>query len=361
MNELLKDRFFTAESLDDLCVAITKYFHSFDKEQFLRLVNDDNWKNLELKEKMRHTTHCLFQVLPDSYEESVDILMKAAPGVKGFEAMVLPDFVEVYGQEDWEISLPALGHFTQFSSSEFAIRPFLIKDLDQAMELMYSCAESEFENVRRFASEGCRPRLPWAMAVPELKADPAPVIPILEKLKNDPSEFVRRSVANNLNDISKDHPEIVLDLVEIWFGHTENTDKIIKHALRTLLKKGNTRAMRLFGFGDPGNLDIKKLRSDKKKLKIGDTLLFSFDLVVNEKSATKVRLEYAVFYTKSGGKQSKKVFQIHEKEYSPGSHSISRNQSFKNMSTRKHYHGEHLIAIIINGVEKARMAVQLSK
>ncbi len=205
MAEQLKNMFFTDDSLNTFADLVAETFSGFDKAKFLRLINDKQWKSRELKEKMRHTTVCLHETLPDNFREALDSLRKIAPGVKGFEGMVLPDYVEVYGQDDWDASLPALGLFTKYASSEFAIRPFLDKDPDRAMVWMLSLAEDDDERVRRFASEGCRPRLPWAMALPKFKKDPSPILPVLEKLKDDTSEFVRRSVANNLNDISKDN------------------------------------------------------------------------------------------------------------------------------------------------------------
>ncbi len=173
-------------------------------------------------------------------------------------------------------------------------------------------------------------------------------------LKDDPSEFVRRSVANNLNDISKDHPETVLGLAEKWIGKTENTDKLVKHALRTLLKQGNTRAMRLFGFADPEHLTIHALHCDKKTVSMGDTVEFSFELNVEEKTPVKVRLEYAIHFMKAKGKVSKKVFQLSEKDFEPGTHALARKYTFVDMTTRKHYPGEHAVSIVVNGVEKSK-------
>ncbi|OQX95193.1 DNA alkylation repair protein, partial [candidate division KSB1 bacterium 4572_119] len=299
------------------------------------------------------------KTLPKSYEKALYILKKAIPFIKGFEAMSFPDYVEIYGMLDWDLSLPALGYLTKYPSSEFAIRPFLDKDPNRVMEHMLKWAEDEDEKVRRFASEGCRPRLPWAMALPKFKKDPAPIIPILEKLKNDESEFVRRSVANNLNDISKDNPRIVLDISEKWIGKTENTDWIVKHACRTMLKAGNKRAMLLFGYGDPSNIEVENFNFDSEKINIGDTLFYSFELIINEAQSKKVRLEYAVYFMKANGKLSKKVFKITENSYTPGKHSFKRKHSFVNMSTRKHYPGEHQISIIVNGVEKKKISFLL--
>ncbi len=359
MAEPLKEQFFTSASMNKLADTLTKFYPVFDKKRFLNLVFDTSFKAKELKEKMHHTTECLHIVLPESYPEALEILKKAAPLITGFESLSLPDFVELCGMEDWDLSLPALKHFTRYSSSELAIRPFIAQDPERVMAFMNDLTEDENKNVRRFASEGCRPRLPWAMGLPGFKKDPGLILPILEKLKDDESEFVRRSVANNLNDISKDHPDLALDIFERWYGHSPKTDEIVKHACRTLLKAGNKRALILFGFSDPANMKVEKLKLDKEMISIGQDLRFSFDLCMNEKKKSRVRLEYIVHYVKAKGKISKKVFQIIEKEYAPGRHKISRKQSFIDMTTRKHYPGKHQIAIMVNGVEKSLISFDL--
>jgi 3-methyladenine DNA glycosylase AlkC len=359
MPEKLKNIFFTKESINHLGDTIKKYYPQFDKPKFMNLVFDENFESLELKPKMRHSTECVFETLPKSYNAALEILKQVMPAIKGFEVMSFPDYVEMYGMEDWDVSLPALGYFTKFGSSEFAIRPFLDKDPTKVMAYMLKWADDKDEKVRRFSSEGCRPRLPWAMALPKFKKDPSPILLILDKLKNDESEFVRRSVANNLNDISKDNPEIVLDICEKWIGKTDNTNWIVKHACRTMLKAGNKRAMILFGYGDPSNIYVENLKFEKKKINFGDDLFFSFELNISEKKNKKVRLEYAVYFMKANGKLSKKVFKITENSYTPGKHSFKKKHSFADMSTRKHYAGEHQISIIVNGVEKVKASFQL--
>jgi len=359
MPEKLKDMFFTQESINHLADTFKKYYPKFDKEKFTELIFDDNFDSLELKQKMRHTTECMYETLPKTYKEALDILKKVLPHIKGFEVMSFPDYVEIYGMDNWNLSLPALGYLTKYASSEFAIRQFLDKDPDRVMEYMLKWADDEDEKVRRFASEGCRPRLPWTIALPKFKKDPSPIIPILEKLKNDDSEFVRRSVANNLNDISKDNPEIALDICEHWIGKTDNTDWIVKHACRTMLKAGNKRAMILFGYGDPSNINVENFKFEKEKINIGDELGFSFDLNINEREKKKVRLEYGVYFMKANGKLSKKVFKITENSYKPGKHSFRKKHQFADMSTRKHYPGEHQVSIIVNGVEKEKTSFLL--
>jgi 3-methyladenine DNA glycosylase AlkC len=352
--EKLKDKYFTRASINAFGDLNRQYYPDFDKDSFVHLVFDDEWESREFKERMRHTTRCLHELLPENYEIALKILIEIAPFVKGAEGIVLPDFVELYGTDNWDLSLPALGHFTKYSSSEFAIRPFLNEDPERAMIYMNRWAEDGNENVRRFASEGCRPRLPWAMALPQFKKDPAPVLPVLEKLKDDESEFVRRSVANNLNDISKDHPDLVLEICEGWYGRTERTDWIVKHACRSMLKAGKKRALLLFGYHDPSNIRVDQLRLEKKTVVIGRDLHFSFDVNITGEEPSKVRIEYGIDFMKANRKQSRKIFKITENTYKTGNHSFSRKQSFADMSTRKHYTGEHRIIIIVNGVEKAK-------
>jgi len=359
MAERLKEMFFTQASLGALAKAIQAASGEFDQKRFLRLASRDAFKGLELKQMMRHTTGCLRQTLPESYARAVRILMRAAPEVRGFEAMCLPDYVELYGGDDWELSLKALAVFTKYSSSEFAIRPFLQRDPSRAMAFMMKLARDQDPKVRRFASEGCRPRLPWAMALPAFKADPTPILPILERLRDDDSESVRNSVANSLNDISKDHPNLVLDLAERWLGKSDRTDRVLKHACRTLLKAGNPRAMALFGFGKVKGLAVVDLRLEKKTVGIGDSLTFTFSVKLRAQQPSSLRIEYAVYFAKSSGKVGKKVFKITERVFGPGTHPLRKRHFFVDMSTRKHHPGEHSIAILINGQEQARASFQL--
>ena len=353
MPEKLKDLFFTASFVADLGEALHRVFPEFDRDKFTRLVFDASWESRELKERMRHVTECLHETLDKEYPEALEILIGIAPSFSGFDTMVFPDYVERYGLDRWELSLPALALFTPLCSSEFAIRPFLDQDPETAMRYLYTWAEDQNHHVRRLASEGCRPRLPWGMTLPQFKKDPTPVLPILEKLKNDESDYVRKSVANNLNEISKDHPQLVLDICERWYGQTANTDWIVKHACRTMLKAGNQRAMHLFGLGETENVSVLNLTLDRRALSIGEELPFTFELRVDTAEACRVRLEYAVQYARPEGKVSRKVFQIKEETFEPGTHLVSRKLSLADQSTRRHYPGQHRISIFVNGAEMA--------
>jgi 3-methyladenine DNA glycosylase AlkC len=360
MPEKLKDLFFSKRFVEQLAEAIQQLYPGFDQEKLLQAVYDEGWENRELKERMRHLSHCLHAALPPTYPEALEVLLKVAPLFEGFNAMVFPDYVECYGLEDWERSLPALAVFTRQASSEFAVRPFLAQDPERAMGYLYAWAEDENFHVRRLASEGCRPRLPWAMALPAFKKDPALILPVLEKLKADESDYVRRSVANNLNDISKDHPDLVLDLCQRWYGQSQNTDWVVKHACRSLLKGGNEKALRLFSFAAPTEVEVEALTLDKPSLSIGEAFRFSFKLNVNTPDPCQLRLEYKIHFVKSSGKLSPKIFQLKEDNFKPGSHLISRKHSFEDRTTRKHHPGQHQLAIIVNGIEMAGAAFELN-
>lgn len=330
----------------------------FDGEAFIHCIVDSAWEDMELKERMRHISKGLRRFLPQDYPQAIDILQLVAPECQGFPYMFFPDFVEQYGLEDEEISLSALELFTQYSSSEFAIRPFLQRNPAKIMAQMLLWAKHPNHHVRRLASEGCRPRLPWGMALKEFQRDPSPILPILELLKADDSDYVRRSVANNLNDIAKDHPALVLDIAERWIGEHPHTDWIVKHGLRTLLKRGNPKAMQLFGFGAMPSFTIHNLRFHQSSVAIGESVNISFD--VQSEKAENIRLEYGVYYVKSSGEATRKVFFIHERKYSDGERvQIQRKISFQQRTTRKHYVGTHRLTIIVNGVESAETHIEV--
>jgi len=344
---------------EKLCKDLKQAHASFNQKKFMKLIFDDTWESRELKPRMRHISQSLHTTLDLPYKKAILILKKAIQGNSGFEYMFYPDYVELYGIDDLKISLSALASFTEFASSEFAIRPFIVKYEKQAMEQMMKWSNSKNLHHRRLASEGCRPRLPWAMALPKYKKDPSPILPILENLKHDSSEYVRRSVANNLNDISKDHPSLVLDIAKKWIGNNKDTDKLVKHACRTLLKKGDTKALVLFGNGDPKMIDIVALQLSSKKIKIGKDLFFEFSIKNNSSKSVLLRVEYIIDFQKKSGTASRKIFKITENNYSPGLTEMKRKQSFKDLSTRKHYPGQHKITIVINGVEKASQVFEL--
>lgn len=340
--------------------VFTQHYPAFDKERFRSSLFETEWEELALKERMRQITLSLAPVLPQDYGQAITILRQCAPSFTGLGGIVFPDFVEQYGLEDWELSIETLAYFTQFSTSEFAVRPFLIKDQSKMLAQMEVWASSENEHIRRLASEGCRPRLPWGLSVPELKKEPAPVLVILEKLKEDESLYVRKSVANNLNDISRINPDLAVEIAESWYGENQKTNWIIKHACRSLLKKGDPRVLQIFGFENNDNLTVSNFRITPERLLLEESIEFSFSLTSELEVPHKVRVEYAIDYVKANGKQSRKVFHLSEMEWKGVMKKVfTKKQSFKDLTTRKHYPGVHRITIIVNGAEKAVLEFDL--
>ena len=356
----LKDQFFQPPFIKKLAKALEFHVPGLRAVTFVEAVTASPWKELELMDRMRKITDCVHRCLPEKYPDALFILCKVAEQFKGFDSLVFPDFVGRYGTGYLEESIPALQQFTEMCSSEFAVRPFIERYPKPMFKQLKLWAKSSDMHHRRLASEGCRPRLPWSFALKELKKDPTPIFPVLEILKADPEDYVRRSVANNLNDISKDHPEKVIELVKRWHGTSKEADWIIKHACRTLLKQGRPDVMQLFGFSSPHSVICSPVRFDKQKVRIGSEVIFSCSIKTTKNALGKVRLEYVVHFKKSNGQSSSKVFQISEKVETANELLIEKRHSFKNLSTRKHFPGDHRFEVRVNGVSKGEGSLDLA-
>jgi len=351
---------FNKKFIQSLATDIQSYYPAFDIKSFTRTIFSNDWNKKELKQRMRHISITLHEYLPANYKKALTILKKTSRQSSGFEYMLFPDFIEVYGLDHYDESIKALEYFTKHSSSEFAVRPFIVKYNTQMMEQMGLWATSDNHHVRRLASEGCRPRLPWAMALPKFKQSPKPVIKILDRLRNDESEYVRRSVANNLNDISKDHPDLIIDIAKKWLGKNPEMDWLVKHGCRTLLKKGEPDILSLFGYSTPDHITTTQLTSTTK-LNIGDDLLFSFAIKSKKKPLGKLRIEYAIDFVKSNKKLSRKIFKVTEGNYDTLSKQINKKHSFRLITTRTYYPGLHKLAIIINGKQLCQTQFELKQ
>jgi 3-methyladenine DNA glycosylase AlkC len=358
MSSLLKD-IYSPGFYKRFAETLITVLPSFNSRRFIQLVFAAGWEEKELKERMKHTSVVLQQLLPGNYKQQVKSILSVIRQLQqeqftgsSIEFMFFPDFIETYGIDDFETSVKAIEKVTQFTSCEFAVRPFLIKYRDRMTAQMMNWSLHTNEKVRRLATEGMRPRLPWAMAVPFLKKEPQIVFSLLENLMADPAPWVRRSVANNLNDLSKDHPAAVLLHINKWKGKTRETDDIIKHGSRTLLKQGHPKILEYFGLQQHKEIVLTPLRILQHKVRIGETLAFSFSISNHSSTTRLIRLEYAIYYKRLNGKYSKKVFKISEKHYQPGERNdVVRKQSFRLITTRKFYPGEHSVSLIVNGRE----------
>lgn len=356
---LLKDLYSPA-FYDQVGQVFAAIVPGFDKKVFIKKIYSPGFEEKELKERMRHTSMVLHAFLPAGFAAAAKVLKKAIVsfrkqnmGEGRLEHMFIPDYIEIYGIDDFSAAVEALEFTTRFVSCEFAVRPFLLKYEKAMMAQMQAWAKHENHKVRRLASEGMRPRLPWAMAVPALKKQPAEVLMVLEQLKTDPSEWVRKSVANCLNDLAKDHPQLVIRTAKKWLGLSKETDAIVKHGCRTLLKQGHQEVLRLFSLSDSANIKLLSYMVSTARVRIGEDLQFSVSLHNKDDRPLTVRLEYGVYYLRKNGTHSKKVFKISERQFKAGEKAtIVRRQSFKIITTRKYYPGQHKVSIIINGREQ---------
>lgn len=334
---------------------------AFDRKRFLQLTLT-GLEPLALLQRLRHATEALRATLPRDYREALDVLLRAAPRWgEGFTALVLPDFVGLYGLGDFDRSLGALKYFTQFGSSEYAIREFLRRDLRRTLRVMTEWSRDENEHVRRLASEGCRPRLPWSFQLRELIADPSPVAPILDNLRADPSLYVRKSVANHLNDITKDHPEWVFERLGGWDLTDAHTAWIAKRALRTLIKRGDRRALAVIGAGARAKIRIEAFAVAPSSIRLGEELALTCRFTGTARGSQRLVVDYTIHYVKQTGSASPKVFKWKEITLAAGETlTLGKRQRIREFTTRKHHAGRHVVELMINGERFAEAAFELS-
>jgi 3-methyladenine DNA glycosylase AlkC len=321
----------------------------FDRKRFLAVATA-GLADLTLIQRMRRTTDAARATLPGDFSKAVVILRRAAPRLPtGLTGIWLPDFVGQHGHDHFDESMDALKYLTPFSSAEFAIREFLRRDLARTLAVMTRWSRDGDEHVRRLASEGSRPRLPWSFRLDPLVADPAPTAAILENLRADPSLYVRKSVANHLNDISKDHPDWMLARLKSWDLAHPHTQWIAKRAARTLIKAGYQRALALFNFGGKPAVKLTSL-AVTPRLRLGEPLEFSFTLASTSRRSQTLAVDYRIHYVKASGGTSAKVFKLREATLAPGeSLTFRKRQTIRDFTTRRHHAGRHRLEIQVNG------------
>ena len=346
---LLKE-IFNRDRLQHFARETAAIHPAFDTRRFLALTSD-GLDDLSIMQRLRQIAIAFHATLPGPFEANLDILRALAPRINhGFASITLPEYVALYGHDHFDLSMQALAFFTRFGSSEFAVRHFLQKDLARALAVMERWSLDDNDHVRRLASEGCRPRLPWSFQLKTLIADPSPVAPILDNLKSDPSLYVRKSVANHLNDITKDHPEWVFDKIADWDQDDARTGWIMKQALRTLIKKGDTRALHLFGAGHKAEVDITTFSVTPSSLQLGGAVKISTTLVSTASAPQKLLIDYVVHYVKKTGGTSQKVFKWKELTMEPGATAdLAISRAIRDFTTRVHYPGHHSVELIVNG------------
>jgi len=363
---LLKD-LYSLDFYREFCSIANAEIKDFSEKKYLELILTEEFHSMELKQRIRHTAICLSHFLPKDYRSAAQIIANLSKVVKNkigkdqsFEYIFLADYIEEFGVEYFEESMNAIEIVTQCTSCEFAIRPFLLHYFDQTLNRLLQFASHSEANVRRFSSEGSRSRLPWGKGVPQLKLYPEKVLPILEVLKYDSSEYVRRSVANNLNDISKDHKEYYIQIATKWAKESSEVLPILHHSARTLLKQGNKDIGLLFGLQE-NVLVVSEWKLHSKSVSIGDSLEFSVNVKNNSKKIAVARIEYVVYFLLKNGQFGRKVFMISKNSIESDSSALFvKRHSFKLITTRKYNLGIQKMCIQVNGVESDILEFELT-
>ncbi len=347
--------FINADVVERIADSISSVAKEFPKTKFKNVVKE--LPPLELKARVLLISQRLHQHLPPHFPQAVDVLLKSLKknSLKGFDLWPYTHYVQTQGTDHLKISLDALRTMTLLFTSEFAVRPFLKIQTEKSLAYLIKCAKDENVHVRRWSSEGSRPRLPWGERLDIFIKQPQLTLPILELLKYDEELYVRKSVANHLNDIAKDNPQVVLKCLARWNQDSPNSHRdkitwITRQALRTLIKKGDTAALKIIGVSHKAQIKVARLKLAKKSIKVGDRLEFAVAIQSQSKKTQKLIVDYVIHHQKSGGKTSPKVFKLKTFDLQPGqSLSITKNHSLKPVTTRKYYLGKHRVEIQING------------
>jgi 3-methyladenine DNA glycosylase AlkC len=332
----------------------------FDRRRFERL-SLDGLAALELKARAMHLTAALEATLPDDFEAAAGALEGAiAGGLAGWALWPVGEYVARHGQAMPERSLQVLHALTPAFTSEWAIRPFIVRHPELTFATLARWTRDPDPHVRRLVSEGSRPRLPWGLQLKGLIADPSPTLPLLEALIDDDSEYVRRSVANHLNDIAKDHPHLVAEWVERHLpGASPARRALLRHACRSLIKGGDTRVLKAWGQGKPFRGEVA-LRIGPKRLALGDRLALEVTLQSGGKQAQSLVIDYAVHHVKANGGTSPKVFKGWAIELPAGQARVLRkSHAVKPITTRRYFSGTHRVELLVNGRVAAAAAFEL--
>ncbi|MDQ6987269.1 MAG: hypothetical protein Q9M25_05660 [Mariprofundaceae bacterium] len=327
---------------------------------------------LELKARSDQIMQAMINYLPDDFTLAGELLLASLSpvqslnptqngdifgitvddkGIAGWAIMPMAHYVGLRGHDHFDLSMTLLKAFTKRFSSEFGIRFFLLAAPEKTLAVLKAWSKDKDRHVRRLVSEGTRPRLPWAMQLPEFIKNPAPVIELLDILKDDDEAYVRRSVANNLNDIAKDHPDMVADIAQKWMQDASNErQKLIRHACRTLIKQGNTKALRVFGYKKP---DIQPVNIELRtpEVMFATALKFSISISSTACRAQPLMIDYIIHHQKANGTTSPKVFKWRTKTLAANETLIfSKAHTIKKITTRVYYPGLHRVEVVVNGV-----------
>lgn len=356
-----KDRI-SVEAVAGLAVDLAAVQPGFAERAFVRQATA-GLNGLELKARVVHVAEALATALPPDFEDAAAVIDRAVeqPGFDGWIVFPVDDWVARYGIDHPDTALPLLGRLTSRWTAEYAIRPFIEAHRSRTFEQFDRWIESENEHLRRLVSEGSRPRLPWAANLRCFIDDPTPTIALLDRLVDDPSAYVRKSVANHLNDINKDHPELAIKTAARWSNEDPDSDRrrwIASHGLRTLIKAGDPEALRLLGYNPDAPVSISTFKVSPAEIRIDEAVSIEFTLTAPE--TTPVMVDYAIHHAGASGTRSPKVFKLKRTTLEPNTETkFHREHRIRQVSVRKIHPGPHLIEIQVNGRVLAQATVHV--
>ncbi len=329
----------------------------------------DSFPELRLRDRVTEVRTALLQSLHGEYE-AADLVIQDAlqdPRFSGWRIWPVSEAVALLAtaspdRADLEAGLALTAALTSRLTCEFALRIFLNAHLDATLEAALGWTDSPDEHVRRLASEGTRPLLPWAAQVPQIRRNPAATLPILNALRRDSSETVRRSVANHLNDVSRLDPELAVATAQSWLADAdENTAKLVRHALRTLIKQGNPQALAAMGFGAAESLSVEGPGLTTPRVTIGEAVSFEAVITNDSDAALKVAVDFVIHFHKANGTQAPKVFKLTTRTLAPGERlPLTKSHSLRPITTRRYYPGEHALELQVNGQRYGRVTFELA-
>jgi 3-methyladenine DNA glycosylase AlkC len=321
------------------------------------------YESLELKPRAAHIAKAMRAHLPQDFADASKILLASLGerldrtekfGMGPFLYFPHVIYVSEHGVEHFEESMRLQYELTQRFSAEFSIRRFIEAHPRETLARLREWAKDPNVHVRRLVSEGTRPRLPWASRLRDFQRDPAPVIALLELLKDDPDLYVRRSVANNLNDIGKDHPDVLRDVARRWLKDaTDERRWVVRHALRSAVKRGEAGAIEVMGYGKGARVAVDNVKITPRRAEIGGSVTIAFDVTNETAKRQRVLVDFRIHFVKANGATSPKVFKLKELELAPrATERLQKRVSLAEMTTRKHYPGKHVVDVVLNGQVK---------
>lgn len=366
---------FNPQMIRQMADHIAPHYASFDADKFVDIACD-NLEALELKARSNQIRDALIAKLPNDFEQLCKVFIASLhpennvpignmqmdeKGIRGWAIMPMADVIATLGIEHFDTGMETLAAMTCRLSSEFGIRHFFIADPQQAISWAMRWAKDPNEHIRRLASEGSRTRLPWGLRLQSFVENPKPLLPLLEVLKDDPSEYVRRSVANNINDIAKDHPELVATLAETWLkGASKERTQLVKHACRGLIKQGHPATLAALGYNKPA-VEIAKFSIAEAQLSVGESLSIEVELQSTSNVSQPLIIDYAIHHQKANGKTSPMVFKWKIVELLPNKPlKAKKKHSLKPVTTRKYYAGAHKVELLVNGESLAMLDFELT-